>query len=298
MKQVAIDNNICTGCGLCAEICPYRAIALVENKAEYILDDCFLCGQCQAVCPTDAVAIDSLGSELGLVTLQEFQKAIAPGQYDAATLVNLMRSRRSCRLYKNKKVPLDVLEDLVKIGTTAPSGTNSQAWNFVILPTRGDVLVLGEMTADYFRKLNRQAESRVLRGLIKVFGRDTLGQYYKNYHDSVADALNEWDEQGIDRLFHGATATILVTGKRSASCPAEDALLASQNILLAAHAMGLGTCLIGFAVEALRRTPEMRKKMMIPDDEHVYSVIAIGYPAVNYVRPANRRVVVPRLLTS
>ena len=59
----------------------------------------------------------------------------------------------------------------------------------------------------------------------------------------------------MDRLFHGAAAAILVTGRRQASCPAEDALLATQNILLAAHAMGLGSCLIGFAVEAMRRDP-------------------------------------------
>jgi nitroreductase len=264
------------------------------DKAEFILDECFLCGQCQAVCPVDAVTIDALESSLGLVTVQEMAEVVQPGHYDTAGLVTLMRSRRSCRKYKGKAVTSAILEDLVKIGTTAPSGTNSQGWNFILLPTRDDVLVLGELTAEYFRKLNRQARSRVLRGLMKIFGHDKLGLYYRNYHDSVAEALKEWDERGRDRLFHGATSCIMVTGKYSASCPGEDALLASQNILLAAHAMGLGSCLIGFAVEAMRRTPAMRKKMMVAADEQVYSVIALGYPAVTYVRPANRKSVTPR----
>ena len=111
-------------------------------------------------------------------------------------------------------MPQVVLEDLVKIGTTAPSGTNSQSWNFVILPTRGDVQVLGGMVADYYRKLNRLAENPLLRFMVRIIGGDSLGRYYRRYHDSVAEALREWDEKGTDRLFHGAVAAILVTGRK------------------------------------------------------------------------------------
>ncbi len=294
MVPVLIDQIKCIGCGLCVEICPYSAVVMRGNKAEYILDECFLCGQCQAVCRSGAIVIESLESQLGLVTLQEISEAIPPGKYDTSNLVAFIRSRRSCRKYTFETVALDILEDLVKIGTTAPSGTNSQAWNFAILPTREDVLALGEMTAGYYRKLNRQSESLVLRTITKIFGGNSLGQYYEKYHDSVAEALFAWDEKGIDRLFHGATAVVLVSGSNSASCPAEDALLATQNILLAAHAMGLGSCLIGFAVEAIRRSSKMRNRLMIPDDEQIYSVIGLGYSAVSYLHVTNRKVVIPR----
>jgi nitroreductase len=108
--------------------------------------------------------------------------------------------------------------------------------------------------------------------------------------------LREWDENGTDRLFHGAAAAILVTGKKQASCPAEDALLATQNILLAAHAMGLGSCLIGFVIEALRRDLRLRKLVGITEDMEIFSIIALGYPAIKYYRPANRKIVVPRIL--
>jgi len=296
MQQVIIDKGKCTGCGVCVTICPYRAIEVLDGMAEYILEDCFLCGQCQAVCPEDAVRLPALALNLELVTMVEKETTIPPGTTDPAELVSLMRSRRSCRKYLNKAVDLAMLEDLVKIGTTAPSGTNSQSWNFIILPTVDDVHVLGEMVADYYRKLNRLAENAFLRFIMKMIGRDSLGQYYRRYHDSVADALEEWDAKGTDRLFHGTVAAILVTGKKDASCPAEDALLATQNILLAAHTMGLGSCLIGFVVEAMRREPEIRQQLGINGGEEIYSVIALGYPAVNYLRPANRKPVVPRIL--
>ena len=296
MEQVIIDKGKCTGCGVCVTICPYRAIVLVEDKAAYILEECFLCGQCQAVCPVEAVFLPQLAQRLGLQTITESEGVVPPGTTNSADLVALMRSRRSCRKYLDQAVAQAMLEDLVKIGTTAPSGTNSQAWNFIIVPTIVDLQVLGGMVADYYRKLNRLAENPFLRFIMKVIGRDSLERYFRRYHDSVADALREWDDQGTDRLFHGAVAAILVTGKKDASCPAEDALLATQNILLAAHTMGLGSCLIGFVVEAIRRDSKLRRQLEIPEDEEIYSVIALGYPAVNYLRPANRKVVVPRIL--
>ena len=296
MTAVIIDKDVCTGCGICINICPYKAIELADNKAEFQLEECFSCGHCQAACPVDAVVVSGLASKITFSTFNELEGVVQPGTGDVAEIVALMRSRRSCRRYRTKPVPLPLLEDLVQIGTTAPSGTNSQPWNFSILPEREDVLVLGGLTAEYYRNLNRQARNGILRLLAKLFDGDSLGRYYRGYHDSVEESLREWDREGRDRLFHGAVAAILVTARQDASCPAEDALLATQNILLAAHVMGLGSCLIGFAVEAMRRSPDMKRKMEIEEGEEIYSVIAIGYPDIIYHRPANRKSVVPRIL--
>ncbi len=295
-EQISIDRQKCTGCGVCVVICPYRVISMKDGMAEHSGVACFLCDHCRAVCPQEAITTPLQSSTLGLVTMEEKSEVIDPGTSDVPALVALMRSRRSCRNYQDKTVPLAMLLDLVKIGTTAPSGTNSQGWNFVVLPSREDLLVLGTMVSDYYRNLNRMAANRLLRGVVKIFAGDSLGRYYRNYFASVAEALREWDEEGRDRLFHGAAAAILVTGKKAASCPAEDALLATQNILLAAHAMGLGSCLIGFAVEAMRRDRNMRQKMEIPEDEEIYSVIALGFPACSYLHCAGRKVVQPRII--
>lgn len=296
MGLVIIDKAKCTGCGNCAVNCPYRAIIMEDGIAEYSLNSCFLCGQCQAVCPEDAVELPGLPRDLGLTTMEELYNAETSRKISGSELVRLMRSRRSCRRYRDKTVSLEKLFDLVKIGTTAPSGTNSQGWNFVILPSRDDLMRFGGMVGDYYRKLNKLAKNPFLRAVLKIVHGDSLGRYYRNYYPSVTDALREWDGAGKDRLFHGAVAAIMVTGKKDASCPSEDALLATQNILLAAEAMGIGSCLIGFAVEALRRTPKIRRQMQIPDDEEVFSVIVLGHPAVTYFRPTVRRVVVPRIL--
>ena len=127
-------------------------------------------------------------------------------------------------------------------------------------------------------------------------GKPGLQSYYQNHHDKVESALQEMENNGRDRLFHGAPSVLLVTSDKSASCPLEDGLLATQNILLAAHAAGLGSCLIGFAVEALRRDKSIRRASGIPDKEIVCSAIALGYPDESYRRVTGRRPIVPRIL--
>lgn len=296
MEKVSVNRERCTGCGLCVDVCPHRLLYVDSAIASVLPGDCMGCGHCQAVCTFDAVVIEGLNSSLGLRYISEKLEAIAPGNYDCSGLVQLMRSRRSCRKYTSRKVSLDILEDLIKVGTTAPSGTNSQSWNYVILPERADVEILGGLTADFYRQLNAQAKNPVYRFLARLVAGDKLGRYYRKYYASVREALREWDEDGIDRLFHGASAAILVTGKRTASCPGEDAMLATQNILLAAHALGLGSCLIGFVVEAMRRSSKIRRLLAIPADEEIYSVIGLGYPALHYSHVAGRRLVHPRVL--
>lgn len=295
MENVSIDSKLCNGCGLCVPVCPDQCIALEAGRAEIRGEKCMECGHCQAACPQGAITIQAINTELGLHHITEKQGVVQPGKYDCAELVHLMRSRRSCRNFKASAVELSLLEDLVKIATTAPSGTNSQGWNFTLLPTRREVAHLGALTAEFFRDLNAKAANPFYRLLANLFMGGSLSRYYHRYYKGIKEALREYDEEGKDRLFHGAEAAILVTVKKSASCPCEDALLASQNILLAAHALGLGSCLIGFVVEAMRRRKSMKQLMGVPGEEEIYAVIGLGYPDEKYSRVAGRKQIQPRI---
>ena len=205
-----------------------------------------------------------------------------------------MASRRSCRSFTGQSVERAMLEDLVKIGITVPSGTNSQAWTFTILATRKAVKFFAKNIATYFSRLNSNAEKTMLRIFLKLIGKGELDAYYRGYYRNVKKALKEWHESGKDPLFHGSTAAILVGSKPGASCPAEDALLATQNILLAAHSMGLGSCLIGFAVAAMKKDPSIKQAAGILPEEEIHAVIALGYPDEAYQRTAGRKKVIPR----
>ncbi len=293
---VNINPRRCTGCSQCIVVCPEEILVMMQGYVQVTKELCMTCGHCQAVCPEDAIVIDDLGYALGLKNVKDENRYLPPGRGDISELVQLMRSRRSCRSYLPKPVELTILEDLVKIGTSAPSGTNSQSWSFVILPNRREVDVFGNGVATFYRQLNKKAANPLIRIIARLLGQRGLKRYYERYYSSIEQAIKEWDEMGIDRLFHGATAVIVVLGDKSASCPAEDALLASQNILLAAHAMGLGSCLVGFAVEAVRRKSDLKRMLKMTAEEEVYAVIGLGYPNQTYCKPAGRKSVTPRVL--
>jgi nitroreductase/NAD-dependent dihydropyrimidine dehydrogenase PreA subunit len=290
-----IDPQKCNGCGLCVKVCPSETISMQDDKAWVTGDRSLQCGHCVAVCPVDAVRVDAIDAQSLSFNSFDLENHWLPhGAFDTARLVQLMASRRSCRNYSEKAVDRSVLEDLVKIGTTAPSGTNCQNWTFTLFPDRAAVNEFGQRIGEFFRNLNRMAEKRWLRKSLKLIGKPALDNYYREYYRSVRDGLKEWELKGRDRLFHGAAAVIVVATKPGSSNPREDALLATQNILLAAHSMGLGTCLIGFAVEAIKNDSAIQQFLKIPAEETVCSVIAIGYPQEKYERLTGRKKVVMR----
>ncbi len=285
-----IDPEACVGCGACVRICPSGTLSMSGGVARVTGDRSLNCGQCAAVCPAGAVRVESLDSRA--VRFQSFVSGsewLPYGRPDPGELVRLMRSRRSCRAYTAQPVARARLEDLIRAAITAPSGTNSQAWAFTVLPERAAVLRLGGAVAEFFRRLNRLASRPWVRRPLRRLGRPALANYYREHFASVSEALDAWDRRGEDRLFHGATAAILVGSRPGASCPAEDALLAAGQILLAAHAMGLGTVLVGFVVVAMAKDERVKAAANIPPEETVHAVVALGHPDIEYHRFAERR---------
>ncbi len=293
--QTTIDEPLCNGCTLCVTACPADIFTMVGKVARATgpTDRCIHCDHCAAICPTAAVRVATVSDEA--VALSTIPTPDPPAERPSpASLVRLMRDRRSCRMYRDKPVDRAVLEDLVRIGITAPNGTNSQVWTFTLLPTRHAMLRFGELTARFFKQLNFAVRLPPVRLASRIFAGDALGQYYRENYERVREALDDYDRTGRDLLFHGAPAGIFIGAKPGGTTPREDALLAAQNIVLAAEAMGLGTCLVGYAVEAMANDPRIKREIGIPAEERVYAAIAIGHPKAPWKRPAGRRAVTPR----
>ncbi len=82
------------------------------------------------------------------------------------------------------------------------------------------------------------------------------------------------------RVFHGAPVVILVSGHQENHWNQIDCGLATENLLLAAYSLGLGSCVVGFVMRYLNQpaAAETLEKMQIPEGFCPLYAVALGYP--------------------
>ncbi len=284
-----IDLEKCTLCMRCVSVCPQRILVAELDTIKTIEDECMLCSHCYTVCRFGAIRFDP--EALTGIAMKSFpyrEKVIEPGAFNPSDLVNFARSRRSVRKFKGDPIGAVILYDLIEFAVTAPSGSNCQTWEFLAINGREKVWNLALEIRKFFIKLNRLAKNPLVRYLSVPFIGTSLVRYYNEHIESVEMGLKE-AEEGNDILFHGAPALIIVHGKAEGSTPLEDAQYASYNITLLAHALGLGTCYIGYAVESINRSSSIKNYLGIPDGNSIHAVLAIGHPDVAFDKPALRK---------
>ena len=68
--QASVDTDVCTGCGRCARVGPFRAIPDVskKGKARIILGKCYGCGVCRSVCEFGAISLSDRAADLATVS--------------------------------------------------------------------------------------------------------------------------------------------------------------------------------------------------------------------------------------
>jgi formate hydrogenlyase subunit 6/NADH:ubiquinone oxidoreductase subunit I len=58
---VSVDAETCTGCSMCARICPAACLEMVDKKSTVLPPDkalCIMCGDCVAICESDAITCE------------------------------------------------------------------------------------------------------------------------------------------------------------------------------------------------------------------------------------------------
>jgi nitroreductase len=167
-------------------------------------------------------------------------------------VLKAIHQRRSVRDFADTSVPRALVQEVIRAANQAPSALNLQPWAFAVFHGR-------ERLADY----SRRAKEHLLATTDASFGLDPRIDQYANR------AAN---------LFHGADTLVLICAKPGRFSPVEDCLLAAQNLMLAAHGLGLGSCPVGFARSWFNR-PEVKAELGIPANYEAVLPVVLGHPA-------------------
>ena len=169
------------------------------------------------------------------------------------TIFETILARRSVRSYKARKVDGTTVSILLEAAVRAPTAIHLEPWAFVVIQDKA-----------LLRSLSDQAKPMFVAE-VQEKGLERAGNSFDifNYPDF--------------NIFYNATTLILICGKTTAPSYAADCWLAAENMMLAACAMGLGTCIIGSALPALNAS-ETKIKLNIPEKFCAVAPIVVGYP--------------------
>ena len=149
--------------------------------------------------------------------------------------------------------------------------------------------------------VDRELDKRISR-IVGITKNLYLGQSrWKKILFTILSAIsiNKWDQRPIaamekiiqsnDTITFGAPAVVhVLKDKRGISHPDVCTSIAAQNFVLAAHALGLGTCYIGFIASMIPYVPKVKKLLGIEYPYEIVTTICVGYPKMNYNRPVAR----------
>lgn len=172
-------------------------------------------------------------------------------------MIEKMLTRHAIRRFQDKQVPEELLEQILQAGLYAPSAGNNQYSRIVVCQDREVNEKLGRLSR-YMQFKDKDPKAVA--------------------HAISADQPSIQDDFTIlDGFYHAPTVLTLFT--RDSQYAREDAAMMGENIMLAAHFLGIGACYIGRTGEvfATEYGMDMRKKWGIPDDMVAVSNVLLGY---------------------
>jgi nitroreductase len=184
-------------------------------------------------------------------------------------LLKIIKTRRSIRRYKEKDVPDELLEKIIEAGRWSPSGDNGQPWRFIIVRDSETKKALGKIAAE-------------------GSGRRFTAEYFTGRMQERFEGLKDPDKKDkaykkltsgeVSSFLANAPVIIIVCAKLDVWDVSYDSAMATQNMVLMAHALGLGSCVVVAPVSDMRDDIKVMKLLKIPHGYKIIAPLAVGYP--------------------
>jgi len=169
-----------------------------------------------------------------------------------------IHQRRAVRQYLPDPVSRDEIRTILDAARWAPSALNHQQWQFLVV-TGKKIGEMGESFVRIIEEYTRNWESSRMQG--SAFTREEFVRFAATYG-------------GAPVVIVVLTDTAKTADFQRANL--ESASAAMQNLLLAATALGLGTC---WMTGPLQDEKALRRILEIPNDKEIVAITPLGYPA-------------------
>jgi nitroreductase len=170
---------------------------------------------------------------------------------------DILYARRAVRSYEADMVDEARIRALLDAAVHAPTAMHQEPWRFVVVQNNA----LLKRISDRAKEM-ALTEAAHHGNLLKAPG--MAG-------DGIASMLAD----PAFNIFYDAGTLIIIGAAPTNEFVEADCWLAAENLMLAACADGLGTCVIGFAVRALN-APDMKAELGIPEEIRVFAPIIVG----------------------
>ncbi|MBS3777717.1 MAG: nitroreductase [Candidatus Thermoplasmatota archaeon] len=178
-------------------------------------------------------------------------------------LIDEIKNRRSIRQYLDEPVKKEVIEEIIQAGRYAPSATNKQPWRFIVITKKDLINSIADAIKSEIHSILKK------RFILKYFFPALKSE--KNVKVLAATALSK-----KDLLFFDAPVLVFVVSKKGRFND-ESCACCAQNMMLAAHSLGLGSCWIGFA-HFLGLNKQWLRKIGVPKGFHIAATLIFGHP--------------------
>lgn len=168
------------------------------------------------------------------------------------TFTELLKNRRAIRDFQAKEVPLDTVKEILQESSLAPSASNGQPCQFIIVNNRKMLIKLSD-------------ESK--KNLLQDFA-ENKGSLNPNYVDMLKNEKFN--------VFYNAPCLIYVIGPKSVRSLDVDCALTVSYIMFSATQRGLGTCWVNLG--SYIRDKKIKAELGMPDDCRIIAPVIIGYP--------------------
>jgi len=278
MIEITIDETRCKKDGLCAIVCP-KNIFIQHEKLTIPevtgAEGCITCGQCVAICPQNAV----IHTEFPVDTFRPIEYERMP---TSDQVMEMLKSRRSIRVFRDKPIAKETIEQIIEGARFAPSGHNSQSTKYIVVQDRSLLAEISATAVEYLKFEIKRFSNPFFKGLALMANRESAES---GLHEIPGFKKKvEMFESGADPILNGAPALLAFYAPNTDGFGDVNTQLAIQNASLTAHSLGIGHFYTGWVIAPGRaplarawhkRIPDL---IGVPTDHTLHGALALGHP--------------------